>query len=82
MKWIKKLRRRHWTQLCNAESESGEWDWFKPLHYDIMGGNVVTPSNPEEEIRLCRFDGCDKLAEWRMSRESWIDLVKLVKRIS
>ena len=62
-----------WEELVNAESETGEWDFFNT--------GVLNPENNPTPIRLCRFDGAELIVELLMTKEQWVDLVNLVKRI-
>jgi hypothetical protein len=72
MRWLRKLKRSYWTKLVNAESRSGEWDWFHP----IVNGEKV-------HIKLVRFDENNHhLDEIIMTEESWKDLVHLIRRIT
>lgn len=80
----RKIKRHHWTKLVNAESESGEWDWFRPIEAKlIVDGEVkFTPIKPRQ-IKLVRFDENNHhIDEWVMTEAQWKDLVDLVRRIS
>lgn len=63
-----KSKKVHWSKLVNAESADGTWDWFNPTG--------------ESRMRLVKFVDDKPVAEVDFSEEEWIDLVKLIKRIS
>jgi hypothetical protein len=70
---LMRLRRKNrWKRLVIAESKTGEWDWFYP---SIEG--------KKDYIKLVRFANDDsELESLHMTKESWEDLVQLIRRIT
>lgn len=73
-KWFRRFKRGYWTKLINTESRTGEWDWT----------NFDEPKIEKDfKIRLTRFDKENHFIEnIHMSKESWEDLVQMIRRIT
>lgn len=56
-----------WDNLINAESEYGTWDFF---------------NYGEDGIKLCKFEDDVKVCEIAMTKQEWVELAGLVKRIT
>lgn len=64
--------KKHYEKWVNAESKSGEWDWFYPSEDDGSRG----------DIRLVRFDEDGPIAEWKMTEEQFDDLSQLILKLN
>lgn len=64
---LKGLKKYHWKELINAESDKGYWDI-------IFRG--------KEDIEFSKFDDNDKTSSIIITEEEFVDLIDLLKNIA
>ena len=61
------LKKYHWKELANTESDTGTWD--------------ITFRGPND-IEFSKFSDNDKVQSLILNEEEFVDLIDLIKRIS